>query len=63
MPAHLSDRACLYGVAAAAALLAELASIGLFTESLSLREILLVAPVLMLVIALLAVRQRDSRRR
>ena len=61
MPTHFSDRARLYGVAAAAALLAYLASIGLFADSLSLREILVVAAVLLLVIVLLAVRQRHGR--
>jgi len=61
MPTHLSHRARLYGVAAAAALLAYLASIGLFADSLNLREILVVAAVLLLVIVLLAVRQRHGR--
>jgi hypothetical protein len=62
MLTHIPDRPRLYAVAVAAALLAVLALIGLFTELLSMRQILFVAVLLMLAIELLAVRDRRSRR-
>ena len=55
MFAHIPDRAPMYAVLVAAALLTVLASIGLLTEWFSVRQILLVATLLLLTMTQLVV--------